>query len=111
MSGVRYAFRLLRRDPGYTAVATLTMPLGIGATTTLFSFAYGVLMKPLPWPESERLVRLTETRQGREPRVRGTLSNGVYLEWAARHSTLSAIGGWLNRPSTVLLVQQRHEPR
>ena len=57
---VRYAARLLRRQPGYAAVAVLTMALGIGATTTLFSVAYGVLARPLPWPEADRLVRVYE---------------------------------------------------
>jgi hypothetical protein len=61
----RYAMRLLRREPGFSAVAILTMALGIGATTTLFSVAYGVLLKPLPWPHAGRLVRVTETRAGR----------------------------------------------
>ena len=45
---LRYALRLLRREPGYAAVAIVTMALGIGAATTLFSIAYGVLLKPLP---------------------------------------------------------------
>jgi putative ABC transport system permease protein len=44
---------LLRRDPAYAAVAILTMALGIGATTTLFSVTYGVLMKPLPWADAD----------------------------------------------------------
>ena len=63
MGGIRYAFRLLCRDPAYAAVAILTLALGIGATATLFSIAYGVLMKPLPWAESERIVRVTEPQR------------------------------------------------
>ena len=55
---LRHAARLLAREPGYAAVALLGIALGIGATTTLFSVVYGVLLKPLPWPEPERLVRL-----------------------------------------------------
>ena len=47
---VRYAARLLRRQPRHALLTILTMALGIGATTVLFSVAYGVLMKPLPWP-------------------------------------------------------------
>src|ERR1041385_5612388 len=96
MNDWRYASRLLRRDLGYTAIAILTMAVGIGATTTLFSVAYGVLMKPLPWADADRLVRITETRTGHEPRVRGTMSNGPSREWAAQHGTLESIGGWIN---------------
>jgi len=93
---IAYGLRLLRRQPGFAFVTILTMALGIGATTTLFSVAYGVLMKPLPWADADRLVRITETRTGHEPRVRGTMSNGPYREWAAQHGTLESIGGWIN---------------
>ena len=97
----RYGLRLLRRQPGFALVAILTMALSIGATTTLFSVTYGVLMKPLPWPDADRLVRVTETREGHEPRVRGTISNAVYNEWSGRQLTVSGISGWLNRPVTL----------
>ena len=60
-----YGLRLLRAKPGYAAVTILTIALGVGAVTTLFSVAYGVLLRPLPWGNTERLVRLTETRGGR----------------------------------------------
>jgi hypothetical protein len=61
---LRYAVRLVRRDPGYAAVAILTMAPGIGVTTMLFSVAYGVLIKPLPWPDADRIMRLIETWEG-----------------------------------------------
>jgi hypothetical protein len=50
---VRYGMRVLRRSPGFTIVAVLTMGLGIGAATTLFSVTYGVLLKPLPWSDAQ----------------------------------------------------------
>ena len=77
----------------FAAVAILTMALGIGATTALFSVTYGVPLKPLAWPDADRLVRVTETRKGHEPRVRGTMSNRPYHTWMADHSTIEAIGG------------------
>ena len=104
MQDIRHGARVLRRRRGITLVEMLTMALGIGATTALFSVTYGVLLKPLPWPDSDRLVRLTETRQRHEPRVRGTMSNGPYREWAAEHSTIEAIGGWLTRTATVVIA-------
>ena len=55
---VRYAFRVLRRAPGFTAVAVLTLGLGIGAATAIFSIISGVLMRPLSYREPERLVNL-----------------------------------------------------
>ena len=55
---VRHALRTLPRRPSFTVAAVLTLALGIGATTAIFSVVYSVLLKPLPYPESERLVRL-----------------------------------------------------
>jgi putative ABC transport system permease protein len=94
MNDLRYACRLLRRDVGYAAVAILTMAVGIGATTTLFSVAYGVLLKPLPWPDGDRLMRVTESRKGHQARLPGTISNGAYLAWRDQTSTTEAIGGY-----------------
>ena len=94
VSDARYALRLMRRRPGATAVTVLTMTLGIGATAVLFSVVSGVLLKPLPWPESDRLVRVTETRQGGVQRAATFLTNGTYLAWCERPSTIDGIGAW-----------------
>jgi putative ABC transport system permease protein len=101
VNDIRYASRLLKREPGYAAVAILTMALGIGATTTLFSITYGVLLKPLPWPDADRLVRLSESRLGHEPRVRATITNGTYIAWHEQHSTIEDIAGWVTVPTTA----------
>ena len=90
----RYAWRLLRRQPAYAALVIATMALGIAATTVLGSVAYGVLLKPLPWADAPRLVRLYENRQGSTRRFRPMMTNGTYLPWRDTASTLDAIGGW-----------------
>ena len=93
MQDIRYAARLLTRQPGFTLLAAVTMALGIGATTTLFSVTYGVLVKPLPWPGGDRLVLLKETRGGNPPRF-GSFTNTAYSRGAIgrRRSPISRRG-------------------
>ena len=98
---LRYGVRLLRRQPGFAAVAIVTMALGIGATTMLFSIAYGVLLKPLPWSDAAQLVRVTETREGRTGRVPGTVSNATFLAWRDERSTIEDLGGWRTETATL----------
>ena len=65
LANVRYACRVLRRQPVFSSVAILTMALGIGATTAVFSVVYGLLLRPLPYRDPGRLVMLMYGHQGR----------------------------------------------
>lgn len=99
------ALRLATRRPIATIFAILVTGVVIGATTTLFSLVYGVVLRPLPWPEPERLIRLEERRGGERGRLPWTISNATYLAWRERHDTVEDVGGWrTNGRSSVVTV-------
>ena len=80
LQDVRYGWRMLRRSPTFTVVAILALALGIGATTTIFSIVYGVLLRPLPYPADERIA-MVFNHFAPQNAERGTLSIADYLDW------------------------------
>jgi predicted permease len=85
---VRYGARMLRKSPGFTIVAVLTLALGIGATTALFSVINGVLLKPLPYPHPDRLVALAESFP---PFPEGSISYPNFVDWVKMNHTFDAL--------------------
>ncbi len=77
---VRYGWRMLRRSPTFTVVAILALALGIGATTTIFSIVYGVLLRPLPYPGDSRIAMVFNHFSPQNTK-HGTLSIADYLDW------------------------------
>ena len=97
----RHALRLMRRQPAHTAAVIGIMALGIAATAVLGSIIYGVLLKPLPWTNAPRLVRLYETRQGSTRRFGPLITNVTYLPWREHMRTLDAMGAWTGQRLTL----------
>jgi hypothetical protein len=92
---VRYAWRLAWRRPGPALLAALTMALGIGATTTLFSVSWAVLMKPLPWTDADRIIRVQETREGATRSFPWLMTNATLLAWTdAPSATIESVGAY-----------------
>src|SRR5213592_2741905 len=96
MSDLRFAFRQLLKNPGFTAVAVLTLALGIGANTAIFSVVNGLLLKPLPYREPERLVTLWE-RSPQRGVEQERVSGPNYLDWREQNTVFSETAvspGW-----------------
>jgi putative ABC transport system permease protein len=95
---VRYALRQLRSSPRFTIVAVLTLAIGLGAVTTIFGIANAVLLRPLPFPEADRLVMGWEvTPIGADFAV----SEPNYLDWRARKRQFAEIGAFSPRTPTL----------
>src|SRR5687768_18410939 len=89
MSDLRYAFRQLLKAPGFTVVAVLALALGIGANTAIFSVVHGVVLRPLPFPEQERLLYIGEWSE-QVPNMSVSYPN--FLDWRTRQKSFTAIG-------------------
>jgi putative ABC transport system permease protein len=84
----RYALRMLQRSPGFTAVAVLTLALGIGANTAIFSVVNSVLIRPLPYHDPASLVMVWETNS-QHPKPHNTVSPPNFLDWQSRNTVFS----------------------
>jgi putative ABC transport system permease protein len=89
---LRYALRALAKNPGFTVVAILTLALGIGANTAIFSVVESLLLRALPYPQPERLVQIWNTYPPQVPR--GGLSPGDYADWRAQNASFREMGGY-----------------
>jgi predicted permease len=96
MADVRFALRQLARNPGFALTAIITLALGIGATTAIFSLVEAVLLRPLPFPESDRLMWISQQNHSLPGVVSESLSYPDYFDWRAQNHTLSGIASYFN---------------
>src|SRR5262249_41755874 len=97
---VRYAARRMRKNPGFTAVTLLTLALGIGATTAIFSVVNSVLLRPLPYGQPDRLVLIWSNNLKRGDR-QGPVSAGDFVDWRAMNSSLYDIAAFHAQPHNL----------
>src|SRR6266436_3180123 len=88
LSDARFGARMLSKNPGFTAVAILTLALGIGANAAVFSIVNGVLLHPLPFANADRLVMVGETEGDGKP---STTSFATYEDWKARSKSFEEL--------------------
>ena len=90
---LKYAARVLLKSPGFVAIAVLTLALGIGANTALFSVVNGVLLRPLPYPRPSELVVLSETSANFESM---SVSYPNFLDWQRSNSSFASLAAYRN---------------
>src|SRR3954463_1330913 len=91
-----YSIRALLKTPGFTITGVLTLALGIGATTAIFSVVYAVF-EPMPYPKPDQLVMIWTTNGGN----RNPVSTADYLAWKQRSSSFQGVNAWTSGPFNV----------
>ncbi|HEX4952035.1 MAG TPA: ADOP family duplicated permease [Thermoanaerobaculia bacterium] len=101
---IRPALRVLARRPALAVTSIVTLALGVGAATALFAVVWGVLLRPLPWPEADRLVQLSEIHPGGQGQIRAPLLSDLTARpwaWEGTPRTIEGIGIWSRSTATV----------
>ena len=103
MNDLKFAFRQLLKNPGFTAVAVLTLALGIGANTAIFSVVNGVLLRPLPFPAADQLVMIhtTHQRNGQSQRFESVFDPD-FKEWNEQNHVFEFMGAYGSGQATLL---------
>jgi hypothetical protein len=91
---LHYGLRLLLRKPGFTLVVALTLALGIGANTAIFSVVNAVVLRPLAFPEADRLVALWETVPGGAGRNRSRATFANFLDWREQSQSFAGLAAF-----------------
>ena len=99
---IRYALRALKRAPGFAAVSILTLALGIAATTIVYSIVDGILLRPLPIKDGDRVMLARETYNG----IDGSISWPDFEDWQKRQTSFEQLAAWRGLASNLTRVEQ-----
>jgi putative ABC transport system permease protein len=105
MQDIRYGVRMLAKNPGFTVIAVITLALGIGANTAIFSVVNAELLRPLPYREPGKLVRLWETNS-RTGSKSGSISFPDFTDWQAQNKVFEKIGVYTSASYTLTGVER-----
>src|ERR1700752_5262068 len=100
LQDLRYGIRLLTKSPLFTIVAVLTLALGIGANTAIFSVVDGILLRPLPYPEPDRLVRIWESSLKLDS-PRNVVNPMNFLDWRDQSHSFEAMAALVDHMTNL----------
>jgi putative ABC transport system permease protein len=94
LKDIRYAVRSLRRSPGFSTVAAVTLAIGIGATTAMFALLHAVVLSPLPYPQADRLVHVGHPVPGLNPEWKWGVSEAGFFHFLDHNQTFESVGAY-----------------
>src|SRR2546430_15128348 len=94
---IRYSARMLVKRPGFTLVAIITLALGIGASTSIFSVVHAVLIRSLPYRNADRLVMVWENNRRRDPNQQNVINLGNFFDWKEQSHVFEDMAAFIDR--------------
>src|SRR5499433_4488128 len=101
VNDIRYGVRGLLRRPAFTLICVITLALGIGASTAIFSVVHAVLLRSLPYGNADRLVMVWENNQRRGPQQQNTINLGNFFDWKDQNHSFDDMAAFIDRSAKL----------